>query len=150
MYLLIMLGKLVWGPLREPHGDGRGAGHASAHGAGGSAGHAHSGGGHASRGGSDHGVASAAHGSTLPTDLTGREIGILVPLALVCLAIGFYPKPMLESIAPSVEKTLARYPELVGEYAANGTLLPKDAADAVAVASDPTRPTITDAEDAAR
>jgi NADH-quinone oxidoreductase subunit M len=152
MYLLIMLGKLVWGPLREPHGDGHGAGHASAHGAGGSAGHAHSGGGHASRGGSDHGVASAAHGSTLPTDLTGREIGILVPLALVCLAIGFYPKPMLESIAPSVEKTLARYPELVGEYAANGTLLPKDAADAdaVAVASDPTRPTITDAEDAAR
>jgi hypothetical protein len=58
---------------------------------------------------------ATTRGVALPTDLTGREIGILVPLALVCLAIGFYPKPMLESIAPSVEKTLARYPELVGE-----------------------------------
>ncbi|MFM1803611.1 MAG: NADH-quinone oxidoreductase subunit [Planctomycetota bacterium] len=96
MYLLIMLGKLVWGPLREPHGDGHGAGH----------GHGH-------------------RDGELPADLSAREIGILVPLALVCLVIGFYPKPMLEAIAPSVENTLRPYPALVAEYAANGTLLPR-------------------------
>jgi NADH-quinone oxidoreductase subunit M len=97
MYLLIMLGKLVWGPLKEPHGD-HGHGHGHGHG------HAH---------------------SELPADLSAREIGILVPLAVVCLAIGFYPKPMLEAIAPSVEKTLAPYPALVAVHAKEGSLLPR-------------------------
>jgi NADH-quinone oxidoreductase subunit M len=108
MYLLIMLGKLVWGPLKEPHD------------------HAH---GHAG----DHG---AAH---LPADLTAREIGILVPLAVVCLAIGFYPKPMLEAIAPSVERTLEPYPALVEAYVRDGTLLPAqpDAGTGLAAASQP-------------
>jgi NADH-quinone oxidoreductase subunit M len=101
MYLLIMVGKLVWGPLREPHG------------------HPHA---HAPGHGSDHG---SDHGSgSLPTDLNAREIGILAPLAVVCLAIGFYPKPMLEAISPSADKVLAKYPALVEEYARNGTLLP--------------------------
>jgi hypothetical protein len=44
------------------------------------------------------------------------------------LAIGFYPKPMLEAITPSAEKVLAGYPALVTEYAANGSLLPATAA----------------------
>lgn len=93
MYLLIMVGKLVWGPLREPHDHSHGHGH--------------------------------GHGEgTLPADLNAREIGILVPLAVVCLAIGFYPKPMLEAISPSADKVLAQYPKLVEEYARNGTLLP--------------------------
>jgi NADH-quinone oxidoreductase subunit M len=95
MYLLIMLGKLVWGPLKEPHGHAHGSGH-----------------------GGDH------HAGELPADLNAREIGILVPLAVVCLAIGFYPKPMLEAIAPSVEGVLKPYPKLVSEYADRGTLLP--------------------------
>ena len=93
MYLLIMVGKLVWGPLREPHDHSHGHGH--------------------------------GHGEgTLPADLNAREIGILVPLAVVCLAIGFYPKPMLEAISPSADNVLAQYPKLVEEYARNGTLLP--------------------------
>ena len=107
MYLLIMLGKLVWGPLKEPHGHG-----------------AHD---HGGRGHGDH-----SH-SELPRDLSAREIGILVPLALVCLVIGFYPKPMLEAISPSVEKTLAPYPKLVEAHGRDGTLLPK--ADSSAPAS---------------
>ena len=90
MYLLIMLGKLVWGPLREPHDHAHGHGH-------------------------DEGA--------LPKDLSAREIGILVPLAVVCLAIGLYPKPMLEAISPSVDKVLAQYPKLVEQYTTNGTLL---------------------------
>ncbi|MFZ9881146.1 MAG: complex I subunit 4 family protein [Phycisphaerales bacterium] len=102
MYLLILLGKLVWGPLREPHGDGH------------------------------HG---ASHDTRLPADLTPREIGILVPLAAVCLAIGFYPKPMLEAIAPSVEKTLEPYPKLVERFVQDGSLLtPAGKPDGVAMA----------------
>ena len=34
----------------------------------------------------------------LTVDLTRREIGILTPIALVCLLIGVWPKPMLEEI----------------------------------------------------
>jgi NADH-quinone oxidoreductase subunit M len=109
MYLLIMLGKLVWGPLREPNGHGHGHGRGGAHGA-------------------DHGH-GASHASELPTDLNAREIGILVPLAVLCLAIGFYPKPMLEVISPSVDKVLAAYPKHVERYVREGTLLDgKDAA----------------------
>jgi NADH-quinone oxidoreductase subunit M len=111
MYLLIMLGKLVWGPLKEPNGRGHGHGH-------------------------DHGHDRA--GGELPADLSAREIGILVPLAVVCLAIGFYPKPMLEAIAPSVESTLKPYPKLVLEYADRGTLLPTAATPAVGTPSSPT------------
>ena len=107
MYLLIMLGKLVWGPLREPQGhDGHGHGH-----------------------GHD------AHASELPKDLSPREIGILIPLAVVCLAIGLYPKPMLDAITPSVEKTLAPYPALVTAYAKDGTLLPRPASPTAPSAS---------------
>ena len=76
------------------------------------------------------GTATAtAHASDLPTDLNAREVGILVPLAVLCLAIGFYPRPMLDAIAPSVDKVLAAYPKHVERYVREGTLL--DGKDAV-------------------
>lgn len=106
MYLLIMLGKLVWGPLKEPHGHGHGHGH--------------------------------DHAGELPTDLSAREIGILIPLAVVCLAIGLYPKPMLEAIAPSVEKTLAAYPKHVEKFVREGSLVyPAAAADPTVALAQP-------------
>lgn len=70
MYILLMVGAVVWGPLKEPHGHG---GHGHGHGPG----HGH--GGHAS----------------LPTDLSRREIGVLLPLAALCLLLGLYPRPLL-------------------------------------------------------
>lgn len=70
MYLLYMLGKIVWGPLKVPGG--------------------HDSHGHGSHGGSDHGA--------LPTDLNLREIGVLVPLAVLCIALGVYPKPLVDVI----------------------------------------------------
>jgi NADH-quinone oxidoreductase subunit M len=74
IYLLFMLGKIVWGPLVEPHGHG------------------------------GHGHADAAHASVLPTDLSRREIGVLAPLAVLCLVLGLYPKPLLLALeAPSRE-----------------------------------------------
>src|SRR5690606_7439276 len=62
MYLLIMVGKVVFGPLKEPHA------------------HDH------------HG------GSALPADLTFREIGVLTPLAVMCLVLGLYPKFITDSM----------------------------------------------------
>ncbi len=85
MYLLILLGKIVWGPLREP------ASHAS----------------HAS-----HGETHSAS-STLPIDLGFREIAILMPLAISCLWLGLQPKPMLDAIRPCAERMLVNYPAQV-------------------------------------
>jgi len=68
MYLLYMVGNVVWGKLVEPGGHGA----------------------HAEHGDDPHG--------TLPRDLCGREIGILVPLAVGCLALGIYPKPLTDAL----------------------------------------------------
>ncbi|MGA1056067.1 MAG: complex I subunit 4 family protein [Phycisphaerales bacterium] len=77
MYMLRMVGKMVWGELRLPaHHDG----------------HGH---------------------SPLPKDLNAREIGILLPLAALCLFIGLYPRPILESIDPAVRSVLSGYPSAV-------------------------------------
>jgi NADH-quinone oxidoreductase subunit M len=79
MYLLYMVGKVVWGPLVEPggHGDGHG-----------------------------HGARGDAHGP-LPRDLSGREIGILVPLAVLCLVLGLYPKLLTDALEKPVGGTIS-------------------------------------------
>ncbi len=75
IYILFMVGAVVWGPLKVPHG------------------HDH------------HGHEHDAHAS-LPTDLNGREIGILVPLAVLCLVLGLYPRPLLQALeAPTQQMT---------------------------------------------
>ncbi|MCA9309655.1 MAG: NADH-quinone oxidoreductase subunit M [Phycisphaerales bacterium] len=73
MYLLIMVGKVVFGDLREP---------ASHH---------------------DH-----HDESHLPADLSRREIGVLVPLALGCLVLGVYPRPILSTIEEPVARVMAQ------------------------------------------
>lgn len=89
MYLLYMVGKVVWGPLVEPKG------------------HASQGDGH----GHDHAAdshAEPAHG-VLPTDLCTREIAILVPIAVLCLGLGLYPKPVLDALQGPVSRTVSLY-----------------------------------------
>lgn len=67
IYLLYMVGRICFGPLREPpHHD-------------------------------DH-----DDDSTLPTDLSPREILALLPLAAACLAFGLYPKPLIQGIEAPV------------------------------------------------
>ncbi|MDP7069802.1 MAG: NADH-quinone oxidoreductase subunit M [Phycisphaerales bacterium] len=73
MYLLIMVGKVVFGPLRTPAGD---------------------------------------HGP-LPTDLSTREIIVLVPLALGCILLGVQPDIAIDAMSGSIAETLAAFPELV-------------------------------------
>jgi NADH-quinone oxidoreductase subunit M len=82
MYLLMMVGKVVFGPLREP------ATHAS------------------------------AHGTRLPADLCFREIAVLAPLAVLCLYLGFQPKPLTDAMQGSIDNVLAVYPAKVQQYVA--------------------------------
>jgi NADH-quinone oxidoreductase subunit M len=90
MYLLMMVGKVVWGPLKEPHGHGHDHGHG--------------------RGSHDH----AGH---LPTDLGLREILVLLPMAAGCVWLGVYPKPALEAINPSSEALVSHMTKAAVRYA---------------------------------
>jgi len=75
MYLLIMVGKVVFGELKEPD----------------------------------------CHGEPceLPADLSTREIGILVPLAALCIWIGVQPAVLTDAMEGSIENVLSPYPEIV-------------------------------------
>ncbi len=68
MYILYMVGKVVFGPYKEPRGH-----------------HAH---------------------ETLPTDLNAREITVLAPLAVACLALGLYPTPVIRSLEAPIANQL--------------------------------------------
>lgn len=71
IYLLYMVGKIVFGPLVLPTG------------------HHH---------GDDHGG--------LPQDLSAREIGVLLPLAALCVGFGVYPKPLIDGLAPAINESI--------------------------------------------
>ena len=75
MYLLIMVGKIVFGQLREPN-------HVE---------------------------------SDMPTDINAREIGVLVPLAALCIWIGIQPTVLTDAMRGSIERALSPYPRLVQE-----------------------------------
>jgi NADH-quinone oxidoreductase subunit M len=77
MYLLIMVGKVVFGSLKEPDSTDRGA---------------------------------------LPVDLSLREIGILAPLAALCIWIGVQPTVLTDAMRGSVEKVLSPYPDKVKKH----------------------------------
>jgi NADH-quinone oxidoreductase subunit M len=65
IYLLYMVGSVVFGELVEPEGH---------------------------------------HSGALPDDLNGREIGILVPLAALCVFLGVYPQPVLTALEAPVTR----------------------------------------------
>ena len=79
MYLLIMVGKVVFGDLKEPE-------HAE---------------------------------STLSTDINAREIGVLVPLAALCIWIGVQPTVLTDAMRGSIENVLSPYPRLVQQQEAS-------------------------------
>jgi len=43
------------------------------------------------------------------SDLNGREIAVLTPLAVLCLIIGVYPKPLIDTIQPAAERHVLDY-----------------------------------------
>ena len=69
-----MVGKVVWGPVKVPAGHSEGA---------------------------DDGR-PGAHAAPRIRDLNLREIVVLLPLALGCLWLGVYPKPVLTSLEAPV------------------------------------------------
>jgi NADH-quinone oxidoreductase subunit M len=108
-YLLTMLQQAFFGPLKEPdvgHGHG---GHAHDHASG-----------HTDHGrAADHGHGGHGHGHAEPPlvdngirDINLREVLALAPLAALCLAIGVYPKPLLDTIKPDVDAVAQLYDKL--------------------------------------
>jgi NADH-quinone oxidoreductase subunit M len=88
-YLLTMVRRTFFGPLKEP---GTGAGH---------------------------------DGHAPVRDLSGRELALLTPLAVLCVLIGVYPQPFLDAARPDLgivadiaERARARAgaPPLTGEH----------------------------------
>ena len=79
IYILYMVGRVVFGPLKEPpgHSDHHAPGH------------------------DPHGTHSE---HTLPADLTRREILALTPLAILCFALGVYPRPLMNMVMPNVQE----------------------------------------------
>ncbi|MFN0011479.1 MAG: NuoM family protein [Phycisphaerales bacterium] len=55
-----------------------------------------------------HGHAHAADhdAPALPPDLSPREIGVLIPLAALCIALGIYPTPALDALEQPVADTV--------------------------------------------
>ncbi len=80
-YLFTMLRAVFFGPLREPHV------HAGHHGVT-----------HTDQGEGTHGE----HAQLPVRDLTGREIATLAPILALCLLLGVYPQPVIDSVEPDV------------------------------------------------
>lgn len=81
-YLLVMLRRVVFGPLREPHQD-----------------HQHG-----------HENSAETHEPQHPVRPVGwHEIAGLAPLMVLIVAIGVYPGPIFERISPAVEPYVARF-----------------------------------------
>ncbi|MFG0282892.1 MAG: NuoM family protein [Phycisphaerales bacterium JB039] len=49
------------------------------------------------------------HHSALPQDLSRREIGLLIPLAVGCLFLGVYPAPVIDGLRAPVNQTVAMF-----------------------------------------
>ena len=72
----------------------------------------------------EHAHGDQGHGG-LPRDLNFREIAVLLPIAVACVAIGVYPRVMLDVTEPSAREALVAYPQRVNEWnAAHGRKAP--------------------------
>ncbi len=88
IYILYMVGKVVFGPVKIPahdHSHGSAASHAGAHG----------------------------HDSHHVNDLTPREIITLTPLAIACLVLGLFPNLILTTLDAPVNNIVAAASEHV-------------------------------------
>jgi NADH-quinone oxidoreductase subunit M len=104
LYVLRMLQKFVFGPLREP--------------------------GHGSHG--DHGH-HGNHGAHAIRDLNAREFIAMAPLAVGCIVIGIWPTPILKAIEPAAAGIVAPYVKLIERDAAAKPAKAADAAPAPAI-----------------
>jgi NADH-quinone oxidoreductase subunit M len=75
VYMLYMASRVIWGPLKVP---GHGADEHDRH-----------------EGTTDH---AASEPRRLPVDIGGREVGLLIPLALAVIVLGVAPTPVLRTL----------------------------------------------------
>ena len=88
IYMLHMAARVIWGPLKTPAVDHAHDHEQTAAGQTASPGHDH-------HGHDDHGA---------PGDINGREIAILVPLAVLVVGLGLMPNLVLKTIEPSIRQ----------------------------------------------
>jgi len=88
VYMLHMAARVIWGPLKTPGHEGHN-GH----------------GGHDAA--AEKPAPDAGEPSTLPTDLSGREIGILIPIALAVVILGVIPAKLLNTLSAPVTQLLS-------------------------------------------
>ncbi|MQA62779.1 MAG: NADH-quinone oxidoreductase subunit M [Actinophytocola sp.] len=50
------------------------------------------------------------------SDLSGKELGVLVPLVVLIIGLGLYPKPVLDVITPSVDQTVSVVHDTEGSH----------------------------------
>jgi NADH-quinone oxidoreductase subunit M len=81
VYMLHMVARVIFGPLKIPGGDG-----------------AHE----------SHPADTASHGAALGVDLGVRETVVLLPLAVLVVVLGVYPNVVLDSIAGPVHQDVVR------------------------------------------
>ncbi len=72
----------------------------------------------------------------LSPDLTGREIGVLAPLALACVLLGVYPRPVIQTIHPAVEHQVLAWMRDPPRAQAPGPGEPTDATSCSVAAGD--------------
>jgi NADH:ubiquinone oxidoreductase subunit 4 (subunit M) len=113
VYMLHMTARVIWGPLKYPSGhrheplphgaaayDVKGGAHDSADATEDAVGAQEDQG----QAASPHRSATSRHYHADPTgDLTGREMAILIPLAIAVVLLGFFPTPMLDSILGPIQ-----------------------------------------------
>lgn len=59
--------------------------------------------------GGSHDHAADEHGETVYPDLTRKELGVLIPLAVLTLVMGVYPKLVFDIVQPSFDRILAPF-----------------------------------------
>ncbi|WP_199431038.1 NADH-quinone oxidoreductase subunit M [Qaidamihabitans albus] len=62
-------------------------------------------------GGPGTAIAPEAGAKKAVRDLSPKEIALLAPLVVLIIGLGFYPKPVLDTVTPSVEATLSAVQE---------------------------------------
>jgi len=133
VYMLHMLARVLFGPLKEPavhHGPGGHAQSDQGQGASPSIDYAHPG----------TQVQRAEHDKDLSRDINAREIAVLIPLALACLLLGLIPAFVTRTTAGPVEVIRNPLP-VVAQLDANDAVrsiarVPTTAPAQVAIAED--------------
>ena len=53
--------------------------------------------------------------------MNAREIGIMAPLVILTIVLGFYPKPVFDTASGAVNAMIAPYQQAIGAHQAHGS-----------------------------